>query len=733
MRDHVTNVVFGNAGWGLQGAANRCPAFLRQDVVYAGLFHDFGKYSQLFQRRLTGEVSGLDHWAPGAYVVLKKSWSELAATAVQGHHVGLQAWAKVSTLRENLTSLEGRIPTLSSSEELTAALGALVADGFGASVGGRGHSLRPTVGSMMDARTVLSALVDADYSDTAHHMRGELRPHSAQLDLMAALNNLDAYVCTLGQDTSEEVLQVRSALRKATAGAAARDRGLFTLEAPTGSGKTLAMLEFALRHMRRHPELKRIIVALPFLSITDQTVREYKRALRDQAEGGQLLEHTSLADWRRAARGDENTPGDQARVTEEAFSEDWLPPIIVTTTVQLFESLFSNHPGTCRKLCSIANSVVLVDEVQTLPRPLLSATARALARLAHPDYGCSILLSTATQPLLSAFEHVVAKENEKEEFNEGWRPSPIISRESGLYKRTRRYEIDWSQCDAPLSWDTLAHELAAQKRALCIVNTRKHARLLTEQILALRPKAEVRHLSTNMCAAHRRAVLAEKLLERGEPCILISTQCVEAGVDLDFPVVYRALAPLDAIAQAAGRCNRAGAGTGQVYVFRPEEEVYPGKLYQQGAEQADSLRRQVKHLDPQDPRVFDIYFDRLYSNENVPGSTKEMEQAIVERDFPKVAEIYRLIKHTDVLHVLVPLPGAPHVPDPLTKRFFREAQPFVVDARRKEALESVWIGSPLSGTEDWYSLRHDEAYHDMFGLMLDKELPILSGGKEDYE
>jgi hypothetical protein len=193
---------------------------------------------------------------------------------------------------------------------------------------------------------------------------------------------------------------------------------------------------------------------------------------------------------------------------------------------------------------------------------------------------------------------------------------------------------------------------------------------------------------------------------------------------LDFPVVYRALAPLDAIAQAAGRCNRAGAGSGRVFVFRPEEEVYPGKLYQQGAEQTDSLRRQVEHLDPQDPSVFDTYFHRLYSNENIPGSTQDLEQAIQECDFPKVARIYRLIDHKDVIQILVPYTGAPDVPERLTSRFFRAAQPFVVDARRKEALESLWIGSPLPGTEDWYALSDHEAYDQMFGLRLGKELPI---------
>lgn len=724
MRDHTRNVTFGNPEIGLQGAASRCPAFLRPDATYAGLFHDFGKYSAMFLQRLQGKVSGLDHWCPGTHFLLKKDLSELAAAAVHAHHVGLGKWAQVTCLKKTLFSVEGRTPTISA-DQLKAALEAFVADGFTLEGMGRGRKLRATVASMLDARMVLSALVDADYADTAHHMRGEVRPKAEALDVDQAIKNLQTYVGTLGMGASQEVLEARAALRQAAVAAAELGRGLFTLEAPTGSGKTLAMLEFALRHMQRHLELQRIVVALPFLSITDQTVNEYRKALKEQTDQGRLLEHTSLADWRRKPRDDENASEDAERRAEEAFSEDWLPPIIVTTTVQLFESMFSDRPGACRKLCSLANSVILVDEVQTLPRPLLSATVRALARLAHPDYGCSAVLSTATQPGIFTFASAVAKENEEEEFNKGWHPVPIISRNAGLYELTRRYTIDWNLCDTAQNWDTMAEALADHSRALCIVNTRKHARLLTERVLALSPRAEVRHISTNMCAQHRRSVLAlDGITDRSKPCILISTQCVEAGVDLDFPFVYRALAPLDAIAQAAGRCNRAGAGTGQVYVFRPEEEVYPGKLYQQGAEQADSLRKQVNHIDPQDPSAFDTFFERLYSNENIPGSTKELEQAIQARDFPEVARIYRLIEHNDVVHVLSPYPGTPDVPGRLTSRFFREAQPFVVDARRKEAQESVWIGSKLPGTEDWYALSDAEAYDAMLGLRLDKELPV---------
>ena len=723
MQDHASEVE--------KGALARCPEFLVPDVKLAAIFHDLGKYSDVFKRRLEGKESGLDHWAPGAHVLLRNGpsypyLSELAGVAVHGHHVGLGKWNAVSALREKLVSVEGRKLTLATNEEIQRACQALMVDGFSPKDWRVGRKLNASVGSMLDARMVLSALVDADYTDTAHHMRGIEKPQVGAFNAVKALRDLDRYVKRLGKGASKEVREVRAQLRQAAQRAADGGTGLFTLEAPTGTGKTLAMLEFALRQMAKPgSKTKRLIVVLPFLSILDQTLREYQKALGTQAKV--LLEHHSLAEWRAPLKGDEDENGKGAEKTRreaaEAFSEDWAPPVVITTTVQFFESLFTNHPGTSRKLCSIAHSVVLIDEVQTIPGSLRLATARALSRLAHPDYGCSVVLSSATQPLLSHFADAVAKEGE----NAGWNPTTVIGRSDGLYSRTRRYTIDWSRCEEPVSWDSIAVELSKLDRALCIVNTRKDARRLAEMIEGKEAESPVVHLSTNMCAAHRRKVIESAMVaERGQSCILISTQCVEAGVDLDFPVVYRALAPFDAIAQAAGRCNRAGAGEGSVCVFLPEEATYPGKDYEQGSEQTLSLWRQHPDLDPQDPVWFDQYFELIYGSANSPGTTPELEKAIEEKDFPKVAELYRLIDRRDLVHVLVPWLGAPEVPFKLTGEFFRKAQPYIVDANRRDATSSLWIGSPMNGTQDWYALSDDFAYDKTFGLRLNMELPIIT-------
>lgn len=719
MRDHVGNVT--------TGAEGRCPSFLRQDARLAGLLHDFGKYSELFRLRLEGKVSGLDHWAPGAHLLLKYELSDLAAATVHGHHVGLGAWALVSHLKNELCSIEGRNLTISDREQLEVAFRALTQDGFDLGSCVRGRKLKGTVSSMLDARMVLSALVDADYSDTAHHMRGVKRPEATRFDAGRALDSVEQYIARLSRDASPKVLDVRQKLRHAAQERAEQPPGLFTLEAPTGSGKTLAMLEFALRQMARPGSgLRRVVVVLPFLSILDQTVREYRNALGDQADA--VFEHHSLAEWRRPLTREEDENGGEVegrrRSAAEAFSEDWLPPVVITTTVQFFESLFTDHPSTARKLCSIPNSVVLVDEVQTLPGPLLLATVRSLSRLAHSDYGCSIVLSTATQPLLSHFDEAVTRESG----NAGWKPISITTRADGLYEKTRRYRIDWSRCDPLVKWASVANEISKLDRVLCIVNTRKDARRLAEMVLAIRPRSPVRHLSANMCAAHRRVVIDDPIVkDRKAPCILISTQCVEAGVDLDFPTVYRALAPLDSIAQAAGRCNRAGKSMGMVRVFKPEDARYPGDRYRSGADETLSLLQQQGDLDPQDPSVFDRFFRLLHSSEDLPGTTLKLENAIRERDFPLVANIYRLIEHRDVVHVLVPYADAPEVPERITRAFSRDAQPFVVDANRRDARASIWLDHPIVGLDDWYVLCDWRAYdvENNLGLMLDLELPCF--------
>lgn len=697
------------------GAQRRAPRFLSNDAFLAGLFHDFGKYSEAFDLRLQGEGSGLDHWAPGAFMLLRAKLSHISAMAVHGHHVGLSIWAGVQSLSDDYRSLENRRLTLESSD-LAAAVGAFAADGFSVPAEAARTHLKESVASMLDTRFVTSALVDADHSDTATHFHGVVRPAAASIDVDAALENLHRLVEErAARPMADEVRELRRRLRDAAIQASEGERGLYTLEAPTGAGKTLSMLEFALRHMRRHSgeePLRRIIVVLPFLSLLDQTVQEIRAALGDQAVG--LFEHHSLAPWR--------NPSAEDRARGRELAEDWDAPIVVTTSVQFLQTLFENKTVPLRKLHSVGRSVILLDEIQSIPRYLGLATMRALARLASPDYGCTVVLSTATQPGWEPHVHRFSEDESP------YLSKPIAPRELDLFGKVRRARVDWSRARQPMSWEALAEEIVATRRCLAIVNLKAHAKALTQAVQATGWSGPILHLSTNLCPAHRKRILAHPAVKSGD-CLLIATQCVEAGVDLDFPVVYRAVAPLEAIVQAAGRCNRNGNGEGEVRVFLPAGEshrIYPGKWYRSAAEETiHQLELNNGSLDLDNPAIFEDYYARLDHLKDTPMTSPEIEAAIKNLDFPAVARLYRLIETQDVVQVLTCYPGAPEIPYKLTADWFRQAQPFTISAHRSVVRESKWI-APLSEDGQWWRVTDETAYDsDLFGFLPDAELPIL--------
>ena len=329
--------------------------------------------------------------------------------------------------------------------------------------------------------------------------------------------------------------------------------GLFSLNVPTGGGKTLASLAFALDHALAHG-LRRVIYVIPYTSIVEQTAEVFRKALGDEEA---ILEHHSSFDWDGVT-----DPGESERIRLAA--QNWDRPVIVTTAVQFLESLYANRPSRCRKLHNIAQSVVVMDEAQTLPLRLLRPSLKAVNELAR-GYGASVVLCTATQP---AFR---VEDGFGEAALEGVRelaPDP-----PALHAALRRVRVR----DAGVIHDAaLTARLRDAEQVLVIVNTRAHARALFE---AVRDTPGAAHLTTSMTAAHRRAVLDDirGRLKRSEPVRLIATSLIEAGVDVDFPQVWRALAGIDSIAQAAGRCNREGEldGSGEVFVFRPEGREPP--------------------------------------------------------------------------------------------------------------------------------------------------------------
>jgi CRISPR-associated endonuclease/helicase Cas3 len=421
------------------------------------------------------------------------------------------------------------------------------------------QNIKFPVAAMLDARMLFSALVDADYlSAEAYEKSGmtmNIREAGPLLKAQEHLHWVLNYVNGLTQTAraSKEILSIRSDLLRTCLEIAERGRGSYTLSAPTGSGKTLAMLAFALKHAQTHG-LRRIIIVLPYLSILDKTVDVYRKILRD-AGVDYVLEDDSLA-----------RDVGQAEGNARLLAQNWDAPIIVTTTIRFFESLFSNRPVDCRKLHRIANSIVLFDEAQTLPPLLATPTIAALSHLIH-QYGCFVVFSTATQP---AFESI-ADASEKL-CGVRWQPTMVVADDLGLFRRARRVDVHYEPI--PQSWENIAAQINSEPQALAIVNMKRHARLLFDLAKGNAQEGAI-HLSTSMCPQHRRSKLQTvyQRLKEGMPCRLIATQCIEAGVDLDFPALWRALAPLDSMCQAAGRCNRNGSPQmGRMTVFTPDRK-----------------------------------------------------------------------------------------------------------------------------------------------------------------
>lgn len=741
LRDHLLDVAE-------RAAAFAEPFGASEEARVLGLLHDLGKYGDLFTGRLNGTERGLDHWSLGAWVALTRlgEIGIAAALAIQGHHVGLGRGDKDSLGELKPERLIAHHPqglrlTESDVGVLTARL---EADGL--RLPGLPGSLydrkAPAGAGMLDVRMLFSALVDADYLETEAHFRRSPdgrkthRPAAPGLASDEALARVEARLAELARESAaaRTVNDLRTDLAQACLAAADLPPGLFTLTAPTGAGKTLAMLAFALRHAREHG-LRRVVVAIPFLSILEQTARIYRELLEPAFGDRYLVEHHSLAGThRRPATALEAGTADDSGRTGRLLTENWDAPVVVTTSVQILESLFSNRPSACRKLHRLARSVLLFDEVQTLPPELAVPTLAALSRLTE-RYGSSVVFATATQP---AFDHLHRRVAELAP--QGWQPREIVPSGLRLFERARRVRIDW-QATEPRSWEALATELEETGTALCIVNLKRHARRLAE-ILAHRQVPGLLHLSTNLCPAHREEVLAEvrRRLDAKEPCLLVSTQCVEAGVDVDFPRVFRALAPLDAIAQAAGRCNRNGLqDEGLVRVFLPEDDgkpLYPPGGYGQGASATLSLLRQrgSEGMDIQSTALFREYYLLLYGlrgiTEGDRGKARKLAEAMQAKDFQQTAELFRLIDQ-DAVNVVVPYDPeafaglASDLEDRrLTGDWIRRARRHAVSLYRPKADHPVWRylqPAPLGRdevSEEWFLYLEAEHYdRGLLGLL----------------
>jgi len=522
----------------------------------AGWLHDVGKFSEAYQDYLravtdadphVAETAGkVDHSTAGAQhaATALGILGHLLAYPLAGHHSGLLNGVDVGTCQQARLrkAIEPYAGGLSSLPNLSLPVPAWLGRAF---VGKNKNAFRVA----FFARILYSCLVDADFLDTEAFMdegQSRLRRHWRHDILRRMTAELDREIASFGPAASV-VDRHRATVREDCLRAAEKRPGLFSLTVPTGGGKTLASLAFALQHARKHG-LHRVIYVIPFTSIIEQNAAVFREVMAPLAAefGDVVLEHHSNFD-----------PENETTASRLA-TENWDAPLVVTTSVQFYESLFANRSRRCRKLHRLANAVIILDEAQTLPVDLLDPCLRVLRELTE-NYGSTVVLCTATQPA------VLKRDN----FNIGLADvEEITSNPADLYTALKRVAV---ATIGPVSDSDLSSRLRSEEQVLCIVNTRKHAALLCD---ALGTAESHFHLSAAMCPIHRTEVLTEikKQLTAKLPCRVVSTQLIEAGVHISFPVVFRSLAGVDAIAQAAGRCNRNGElpEGGKTWVFESE-------------------------------------------------------------------------------------------------------------------------------------------------------------------
>lgn len=572
-------------------------------AALAGLLHDLGKYTLEFQARLEGGES-VDHATAGAREIMglasradDRSIAEIVAHAIAGHHGGMPDSVGEASLDARV---KRRLPALDPAwrDEIAPIADGLMPANFDWRVG---EKTKLAYQMAFLGRIIFSCLVDADFRDTEEFYtgaKGESVPRDwPRLPDIAdeLLARFDRHMANKRADTPINVL--RAQILNHVRSRATETRGLFTLTVPTGGGKTLASLAFALEHAKRHG-LERIIYAIPFTSIIDQTAAIFRAVLGEDV----VLEHHSSIDEARIDNEDRKHLREAEKKLRLAM-EDWAAPIVVTTNVQLFESLHSNRPSRCRRLHNLAKSVIILDEAQTIPLPVLRPCLAALDELAR-NYGTSIVLCTATQPAIAApdFEGGLALGPERE-------LAPSHLHEALPLKRVRLKHLG-DKTD-----EELIEALKTSSQGLVIVNSRAHALALYRKAVEAGVEGAV-HLTTRQYAAHRRKILKDVRvrLDRNDPkpCRLIATSLVEAGVDLDFPRVWRAEAGLDQIAQAAGRCNREGRRPIEesiVGVFHSTEHKPPREIAQLAG---DMGRMMGKHADLLSPDAMREYFEEVY-------------------------------------------------------------------------------------------------------------------------
>ncbi|MCK8823997.1 CRISPR-associated helicase Cas3' [Fuchsiella alkaliacetigena] len=650
------------------------------DLGYAlGLIHDIGKYSDDFQDYLLNDdKKSAEHKYLGTMIVFNHF--QLLSFIVAGHHGGLHNFVDLKNIskdyknildkkKEVIKRFENEIDKLQNID-------------FNLP---KKQFEDDKLKYEFFLRMMYSALVDADFLDTESHFdpnKANLRPQkSISIKKLWGLFKKDQ-LQLINSAENTKVNRIRDDIYRQVIAKSNEDEGFFSMTVPTGGGKTRTGLGFALKHGALN-NMDRIIVVIPYTNIIEQTAKEYKEILGKD----NVIEHHSSIEI--------EDDSEKHRLA----AENWDLPIVVTTSVQFFESLFAYKPSRCRKLHNLANSVIIFDEVQTLPPELLEPIIWVLKELVN-QYSCSIVFSTATQP---AFQ-------KRSGFNGIESIEELVDNPPELFSKMSRVEYCAEQFVEIMNWQQVAGIMLEEKQSLVVVNTKDQAAELYQELINSTSEDKVFHLSNSMCAVHRKDIL-DKVRDRlklGQACYLVSTQLIEAGVDIDFPLVLRAISPLDSIVQAAGRCNREGKlDKGRVIIFEPEENVLPKGIYKTATARTDSFLKELNKTDKSD--LFKRYFNSLYRD--IDLDSKNINKERESFNYREVARSFKIIPD-DSFNVIIENyqeiegynPAVIRKKGFISREEWRLLQPYTVSLKKyrlNEYLKEGYISELIEGVYIW--------------------------------
>lgn len=585
---------------------------------YCGLLHDVGKYSKGFQKYIRYGGNKEPHAKWGACIARAKNLFNISFP-IMGHHAGLpNRDALLETM--SLCTVDKMNEVLQSMNEDCVSLQIIDNSPF--------NNIKDVFQKELFIRLLFSSLVDADSLDTERHFhkdQSDSRSHTP-FDVDGLLEALDNKFNTFTQVTY--LNKLRTSVRLYAQSLANKPLGCFSMTLPTGMGKTLASLNWALYHAKAHANIKRIVIVLPFISIIDQTANELKSIFKDYDV---ILEHHSNVNYEESHEEEH-----YCKNSKELATENWDYPIIITTAVQFFESFFSNQRSKCRKLHNLQDSIIIFDEIQTLPVDLAECSMKMLNDMLHLCR-CSLLFCTATLPNFKTRKDFCGIDN----------ITPLVQDPTYIFAATQRVRYNTVADYEAQTFESIA-DIVIEKNdsVLLVCNTKKKAMALFKEIKD-RSNLQVFHLSTNMCQMHRMEIIKKvrQKLKNEEKLILCSTQLIEAGVDMDFPVVFREVAPLESIIQSAGRCNREGKmKEGQVYLFQLQDKSQPSRQYETFAQYAQLCYRGNEDKLTDADFYADYYTNiiKLYAPKDIVTENRKKLM------FQDVADMYHIINNNTI-------------------------------------------------------------------------------------